>query len=117
MKAKNLTLSILIAALAVLHNEVGSAHQQWGDGSPVSERVKQQCCGDAEVHWLAPGTVHALADGWHIDGFGKTVPYGHELPSPDGEEWGFWSDHRYDDYRPVGEQSDMKCLFLNPRAL
>jgi hypothetical protein len=117
MKAKNLTLAIVVAATATFHGGTGFAHQHWGDGSPVSEQIKQVCCGDAEAHFLQPGSVHARADGWHIDGFAKAVPYGRELPSPDGNEWGFWSDHRYDGYKQVGGQSDMNCLFLNPRML
>ena len=116
MNAK-LALAAVIALPALLRCAPGQAHTQWGDGSPVSERVKLQCCGDSEVHFLPPGSVHAFADGWHIDGFSKPVPYGTELPSPDGNEWGFWSDHRYDDFKVVGGQSEMQCLFLNPRGL
>ena len=93
----------------------GQAHTQWGDGSPVSERVKQQCCGEAEVHFLPPGSVRAFPDGWHIEGFLTPVPYGTELPSPDGHDWGFWVDHRYDGFKVVGGQSRMQCLFLAPR--
>ena len=59
------------------------AHTQWGNGSPISEQIKRQCCGEAEIHLLPAGSVHARADGWHIDGFAKVVPYGKELPSPD----------------------------------
>lgn len=110
----------MVAAAAVAPIMVfcppGSAHTQWGDGSPVSEQIKRQCCGDAEIHFLPAGSVHARADGWHIDGFAKVVPYGKELPSPDGNEWGFWTDHQYDDFKIVGGQSEMQCLFLNPRA-
>ena len=95
---------------------VSSAHDRWGDGSPVSAEIKKKCCGDAEVHRLPPGSVHALADGWHIDGYSKVVPYGVELPSPDGNEWGFWSDPHNDGYLAAAEQSDMHCLFLNPRG-
>ena len=35
------------------------AHTQWGDASPVSKQIKRQCCGDTEVHFLPPGSVHA----------------------------------------------------------
>jgi hypothetical protein len=114
MNAK-LARAVAIAIPALLHGLPGQAHTQWGDGSPVSERVKLFCCGDSEVHFLPPGSVHALADGWRIDGYSKTVPYGAELPSPDGNEWGFWSDHRYEDFKVVAGQSDIRCLFLNPR--
>lgn len=109
-----IVLTITIAAAALLHSP-GFAHTQWGDGSPVSEQVKRQCCGDAEIHLLPPGTVHAMRDGWHIDGYNKPVPYGRELPSPDGNEWGFWRDHAYDGFKVVGGQSDIHCLFLNPK--
>ena len=50
MKAiQSLALAIVATGLASLP---ALAHTQWGDGSPVSERVKQRCCGDAEVHFL-----------------------------------------------------------------
>ena len=38
-------------------------------------------------------------------------PLGRNCQDPDGHEWGFWSEHRYDGYRPVGGQSEMYCLF------
>ncbi len=115
MRAKAFLLATAVAAPATLCAATGKAHQQWGDGSPVSESVKLRCCGDAEVHFLPPGSVHARADGWHIDGYAKAVPYGTELPSPDGYEWGFWADHRYDGFKVAGGQSEIRCLFLNPR--
>ena len=62
MKSRDLPLGVAIAASATFCGMLGSAHQQWGDGSPVSEKVKQLCCGDAEVHFLPPGSVHAFAD-------------------------------------------------------
>jgi hypothetical protein len=117
MIAKTIVVTATIAVSAMFCVRVSSAHQQWGDGSPVSEQVKKQCCGDAEVHFLPPGTVHALADGWHIDGFAKVIPYGRELPTPDGYEWGFWRDNLYDGYKATPRQSEMYCLFLNPRSL
>ena len=107
---------LLTAATALtLGAPVCLAHTHWGDGSPVSDEVRRRCCGEADAHLLPPGSVHARRDGWHIDGFERVVPFGQELPSPDGHEWGFWSEHRYDGYRPVGGQSEMYCLFLNPR--
>jgi hypothetical protein len=118
MKAIALKLNLAFAAAALLCASPARAHQQWGDGSLVSESVKRKCSGDAEVHILPPGSVHALADGWHIDGFAKVVPYWVELPSPDGNELGFWSDYRIrvdNALRP--QQSDIRCLFLNPRIL
>jgi hypothetical protein len=115
-------LSIAVATVAPVPFglSAGLAHSTWGDGSPVSEQIKKKCCGDAEVHLLPPGSVHARSDGWHIDGFQSVVPYGRELPSPDGNEWGFWSDfHQYaaQGLWVSGGQSEMQCLFLNPRLL
>ena len=120
MKAKVFALTVAAAAGLPLWAAPAPAHQKWGDGSPVSESVKRKCCGDAEAHILPPGSVHARADGWHIDGFADVVPYGVELPSPDGNEWGFWGEYQY--RVPFGDvhgtvQSDMRCLFLNPRVL
>ena len=109
---------IAIGASALLQQSFASAHTQWANGVAVSERIKQLCCGGAEAHLLPPGSVHARADGWHIDGYAKVVPYGVELPSPDGNEWGFWADHQYEGPATLlGGQSAMHCLFLNPRML
>ena len=108
--------SIPTFIIIAIVGSVGQAHERWGDGSSVSENIKRQCCGDGEVHLLPPGSVHALPDGWHIDGFSKAVPYGKELPSPDGNEWGFWTDYRYSHAQAIGRQSDIHCLFLNPRG-
>jgi len=116
MKSRDLALGVAIAASAIFCGVLGSAHQRWKDGSPVSERVKQLCCGDAEVHFLPPGSVHAFADGWHIDRFPKPVPYGKELPSPDGNDWGFWAERQYPDFEVVAGQPEMQCLFLAPRS-
>jgi hypothetical protein len=115
-------LSIAVATVAPVPFglSAGLAHSTWGDGSPVSERIRKKCCGDAEVHLLRPGSVHARSDGWHIDGYQSVVPYGRELPSPDGNEWAFWTDfHQYaaQGLWVSGGQSEMRCLFLNPRLL
>jgi hypothetical protein len=107
--------SLALTVCLLVKCSTGTAHTQWGDGSPVSEDVKRMCCGEAEVHLLAPGSVRALKDGWHIDGYAKVIPYGKELPSPDGNDWGFWADHAYDGFKIVAGQSEMHCLFLNPR--
>jgi hypothetical protein len=118
MRAGTIAFGAALVGPILFGSPAAEAHKLWGDGSPVSESVKKQCCGDADAHPLPPGSVHAMADGRHIDGFAKTVPYGAELPSPDGEDWGFWSDHRYTDgYKMLGYQSEMYCLFLTPRSL
>jgi hypothetical protein len=115
-----LSIAVATAAPVPLGLSAGLAHSTWGDGSPVSEQIEKKCCGDAEVHLLPPGSVHARSDGWHIDGFQSVVPYGRELPSPDGNEWGFWTDlHQYaaTGLSVSAGQSEMQCLFLNPRLL
>ena len=104
--------SLLLCSLRV------EAHALWGDGSPVSEEIRKRCCSDADAHLLPAESVHARADGWHIDGYPKVVPYGKELPSPDGHDWGFWSDHQYNDgFRMIVDPTEMRCLFLNQRIL
>jgi hypothetical protein len=51
-----------------------------------------------------------MADGWHIDGYPKVVPYGRELPSEDGDYWAFFK--RYQD----GSWSPVYCLFVPPQG-
>ena len=82
-----------------------SAHEQWVDGTAVPAWVKKACCGPEDVHHLTPSQVHPMSDGWHIDGYGEVLPYGKELPSPDGEYWIF--------YRTLanGAQSVVYCFF------
>ncbi len=106
----------MILTSVLLQSSPSEAHEQWPDGSTVSEQIKRRCCGQAEIHFLPPGSVHARPDGWHIEGFGKVVPFGTEAPSPDGNNWGFWAEHRYDGFKVVGGQSEMMCLFLNEQT-
>src|SRR5262249_47032688 len=56
-------------------------------GKAVPAWVKSSCCGPSDAHHLKRQHVHAMADGWHIDGYPTVVPYGKELPSEDGEYW------------------------------
>jgi hypothetical protein len=86
------------------------AHDQLADGSPVPDWIKKSCCGPNDYHPLRPEQVHAMADGWHVDGYRKVMPYGKELPSPDGTYVGFWLD--YGD----GSQSNMYCFFVPPQT-
>lgn len=118
MRASRIALGMAIFGPLIVCSLPLEAHRRWGDGSPVSDEIEKLCCGEADAHLLPPGSVHARADGWHIDGYPKVVPFGKELPSPDGDEWGFWSDHQYNDgYKIIVDPSEMRCLFLNPRIL
>ena len=86
------------------------AHDRLADGSPVPDWIKKSCCGPQDYHPLTPDQVQARPDGWHVAGYNKVVPYGKELPSPDGTYAGFWLD--YGD----GTQSPIYCLFVPPSA-
>jgi hypothetical protein len=68
-----------------------AAHDFWTDGGPVPAWVKLQCCGVADAHHLRYSAVHALSDGYHIDGIETVIPYANALPSKDGSYWGFWN--------------------------
>ena len=45
------------------------AHDQWSNDTDVPAWVKSSCCGPEDVHHLTAQQVHAMADGWHIDGY------------------------------------------------
>jgi hypothetical protein len=85
------------------------AHDQLADGSPVPTWIKKSCCGPQDYHALRPEQVHAMRDGWHVDGYYEVIPYGKELPSPDGTYAAFWYDHQ------DGTQSSVFCFFVPPR--
>ena len=86
------------------------AHERLADERPVPAWIKKACCGPNDYHALSAEQVHATPKGWRIDGYKDTIPFGSELPSPDGTYHAFWIDH--DD----GTQSRMFCLFLPPRG-
>jgi hypothetical protein len=70
-----------------------AAHEQWFNGVPVPGWVKSGCCGREEAHHLEPWRVHAMPDGWHIDGYHQAIAYGREFRSEDGEYWIFSRDY------------------------
>jgi hypothetical protein len=70
-----------------------AAHEQWWNGIPVPFWVTSGCCGPEDVHHLEPWQVHAMPDGWHVDGYHQVIAYGRELPSEDGEYWIFYRDN------------------------
>jgi hypothetical protein len=81
------------------------AHDEWADGSPVPPWVKASCCGPEDVHHLTSTQVHAMPDGWHVEGYKQVVAYGRELPSQDGDYWIFYKNY------PDGTQTPVYCFF------
>jgi hypothetical protein len=82
-----------------------SAHDLWANGAAVPDWVKKSCCGPEDVHHLTAQQVHAMADGWHVDGYAGVLAYGRELPSQDGDYWIFYK--RY----PDGSETPVYCFF------
>jgi len=80
-------LSAVVAALPA------SGHDLWANGMPVPSWIKTACCGPSEAHRLVASQVHALPDGYHVDGLSTVIPYSRVQPSPDGEFWGFWNSY------------------------
>ncbi len=79
------------------------AHDYWQTGAEVPSWVKASCCGAADAHQLDSTSMHARADGWHIDGISTVVAYDRTLPSQDGQFWAFY---------PVGMAAPpVYCLF------
>jgi hypothetical protein len=85
------------------------AHEQWANGEPVPSWIRASCCGPEDVHHLQASQVHALPDGWHVDGYHQVIAYGREFLSEDGEYWIFYRD--YDD----GRQTPVYCFFAPPQ--
>jgi hypothetical protein len=84
------------------------AHDQWADGNPVPAWVKASCCGPEDVHHLVSDQVHAMKDGWHVEGYPDVLPYGKELPSQDGDYWIFY---RVWEYGGKKQYSMVYCFF------
>jgi len=82
-----------------------AAHEQWSNGDPVPSWVRASCCGPEDVHHLMASQVHAMADGWHVDGYHQVIAYGREFPSQDGDYWIFYRD--FSD----GKQTPVFCFF------
>jgi hypothetical protein len=78
---------------AVTRSSPATGHDVWSNDTPVPSWIKKACCGPSEVHHLSSDKVHALPDGYHVDGLATVIPYSRVQPSPDGEFWGFWNPH------------------------
>ncbi len=105
-----LLLAVIIAALL---EGSAKAHDQWSNGKEVPPWVKAACCGPEDVHHLKSTQVHAMADGWHVEGYPDPLPYGKELPSQDGDYWIF-----YRSWQAGGrtEFSAVYCFFAPAQA-
>jgi hypothetical protein len=104
MRALILTALLTTAASSV------SAHDQWSNGMPIPGWVKSSCCGPDDVHHLTAEQVHAMADGWHVEGLKQVVAFGRELPSQDGDYWIFYKNF------PDGSQTPVYCFFAPPQS-
>ena len=83
---------LLVAALALASPAVG--HDQWADGTPVPDWVKQACCGKSEVHMLTPDQVHHnVAEEYYYfeRSYKGKVTDAQVLPSQDGHYWLFYA--------------------------
>lgn len=85
-------MRIVLAAAVAAIGYAGAcwAHDVWADGNSVPPWVKASCCGPEDVHHLTSAQVHAMHDGWHVEGYPDVLPYGKELPSQDGDYWIFY---------------------------
>jgi hypothetical protein len=100
-----------ICAFGYFHSPA-FAHDTWQNGQAVPAWVKSACCGPSDVHHLTSTQVHAMPDGWHIDGIGTVVPYSKELPSQDGDYWGFWPPWATN----VTDKPPVFCFFAPPQG-
>jgi hypothetical protein len=105
----------LIAILGALAAVPACAHDQWADGGPIPDWVKDSCCGPADAHHLTPDQVHRYADYYRVDGYHRPIPIGRALPSQDGDYWIFYRDK---DGAPGADgggsdgQSGVYCFFV-----
>ena len=83
---------VCISAISICASPT-MAHEQWSNGKPVPDWVRSACCGPEESHHLSPSQVHAMPDGWHVDGAHQVIAYGREFRSEDGEYWIFYRDY------------------------
>jgi hypothetical protein len=103
-RARFLALTALVLA------SPAAAHDTWSSGDPVPDWVKRDCCSQAHAHHVDEAAIHALPDGYHIDGYRHVIPYSKVLPSPDGTTWLFF------ETRQDGSQSGPFCFFIGAKA-
>jgi hypothetical protein len=110
MASKEASMRVVFIATLLMLCAPACAHEQWANGNPVPDWVKSSCCGPEDVHHLTAQQVHAMSDGWHVEGYRDVLPYGRELPSQDGDYWIFYKSY------PDGSQTPVYCFFAPPKA-
>lgn len=108
-----LIILIVIAAvsLAAMFGMAGRAraHDRWSNGEELPTWLKVFCCTKADVHRLNSSAVHAMSDGYHIDGLKTIVPYDRVMRSEDEFYWAFWN--------PTAEpEPDIFCFLAPPNG-
>jgi hypothetical protein len=100
-----------------------SAHDQWANGKPIPDWVKQACCAE-NYQTIDERRVHRLMGsdpltnkwgplGYKVDGFHNIVPVDRRFDSEDGLTWIFYGlPYSIDEF--VSDMSPaIYCLFTN----
>jgi hypothetical protein len=83
---KSLVLPMGLVALTGMVIEGASAHDKDCDGNPVLDRIKVDCCGEAEEHQLKPEQISRGPNDEYIvsfEGYTFVIPADKALPSND----------------------------------
>ena len=75
-----------LAAFIVMTVESASAHDKDCDGGVVSEKIKSDCCGEADEHQLSPEQIGRGPNDEYIvsvEGYTFVIPADKALPSSD----------------------------------
>ena len=72
----------LIAILGALATFPACAHDQWTNGAPIPDWVKDLCCGPADAHHLTSDQVHRDGDYYRVDGYLRPIPIARGAPEP-----------------------------------
>lgn len=107
-------LGLLVLALWWLSGFAVDAHDSWISRGGLRNAAGEWCCGEGDCFVVPSEQVHALADGYHLDGYtqvvashdgpvNEVVPFAETQPSPDGA---FWRCKRPDGSR--------RCFFAPP---
>lgn len=82
-------LMVSISALFPL-SYPAAAHDQWSNGRPVADWVKEKCCGEGWMHNVPPDYVEIRSDGFHLrddEGHSWVIPMEKATPSQDKDYW------------------------------
>ena len=75
-----------------------AGHDSWISRGGLKSPSGEFCCGEGDRFVVPSAQVHAMADGYHLDGYtqvidghdgpvNEVVPYSEAQPSPDGAYW------------------------------